>query len=120
MYISLIDAEGEFLFTPVKVAVDMYKLSGSMPLYFDGTYILIADETGCGSGYITNSLTLYTYSTSGALIAQWKASNELVCFNSSFKYNDGVLVFSLFQGQYSDYNRASGVRYYTYSFEELF
>ena len=120
MYISLIDAEGEFLFTPIKVLVDMYGLNGLMPFYFDGTHIVIADNTGCGTGYITNSLTLYTYSTTGVLLAQWKASDDLDCWNSTFEFNDGVLVFSLFEGQYSDYYRQSRVEYYSYDLTPMF
>lgn len=119
MYVTIVNTQGEFLFTPIKTALDISK-PGSLPLYFDGNYIVLADNTGCGTGYIVNSLTLYSYDASGNLVAQRKVSDELSCWNSSFKYSDGVVVFRLSQGQYSDYYRQSGVIYYTHDLKILF
>ena len=119
MYITIVNAEGEFLFEPVRLKFDSDK-AHNMQVYFDGEYVVVSDNRGCGTGYITSSLTLYTYNISGELVAERKMSDELQCYNCSFKYSDGVVVFSITHGQYSDYYRQSEVRYYTYDLQPLF
>jgi hypothetical protein len=119
MYLVIVNTDGEFLFTPKKIPAQPTGI-GLFPLYFDGTYVVTADNTGCGTGYIQNILNIYTYDLNGEQIAHWKASDDISTFNCSFEYNDGVLVFNLFNGQYSDYNRQSSVLYYTHEFKTLF
>lgn len=119
MYFTVVNTKGEFLFTPVKTAIKELTL-GSLPFYFDGTYIVIADNTGCGTGYIQSLLNIYSYDLNGQQVAHWKASDDIHTWNCSFEYNDGVLVIRLIQGQYSDYYRQSGVLYYTHDFKPLF
>ena len=121
LYITIINEYGDFLFEPIKTPI--HSISSSItgvPIFFDGEYIVIADNTGCGSGHIYSSLTLYTYGINGKIVAEWKASDSLHPYNCSFSYKDGVIVFWLLNGQYSDYYRQSGVKYYTYDFKPLF
>lgn len=119
MYLVIVNTDGEFLFTPKKIPAQPTGI-GLFPLYFDGTYVVTADNTGCGTGYIQNILNIYTYDLNGEQIAHWKASDDISTWNCSFEYNDGVLVFSLINGQYSDYYRQSRVLYYTHEFKTLF
>ena len=81
MYMTIVDTDGEFVFTPVEINANTMVL---FPLYFDGEYVVVADNDGCGTGYIESYLTLYTYNLNGELVAQWKASDELQCYNCSF------------------------------------
>lgn len=118
MFLTVVDENGKFLFDPVKTPIKQRFDFLNIPLYFDGEYIVLGNNSNCGSGY-TSSLTIYTYNTNGDKIAEWKASDDLDAFSCSFKYNDGVLVFWLSTGNFSDYYRQSRIRYYTHDFEPL-
>ena len=119
MYITVVNENGEFQFAPVKTPIKELP-SFYLPLYFDGNYVVISDEIGCGTGHINNFMTLYTYNARGEKVAEWKASDNLDTWNCSFEYKDGVVVFWLISGQYSDYYRQSRVKYYTHDFKPLF
>lgn len=119
LYVTVVDENGTFLFEPVKTDITELPSFGS-PFYFDGNYIVLANRASCGSGNLNASMTLYTFDVNGKKIAEWKASDNLDTWSCSFQYNDGVIVFWLISGQYSNYYRESRVKYYTFDFKPLF
>lgn len=117
MYITLINEDGEFLFEPVKTAIT--KTNG-FNIFFDGDNIVISNSDGFGTGYIYNDIKIYVYGDNGALKGEWKPSEVMSGWNCTFEYSNGVFVFDISHGQYSDYYRQSEVRYYTPDFKLLF
>ena len=121
IYITVVDESGAFLFEPVKVEMTSFSgYSFSFPFYFDGEYIVLANRDTCGSGVLNATMTLYTFDINGKKIAEWTASDNLDAWSCHFEYSDGVVVFWLISGQYSDYYRESHVKYYTYDYKTLF
>ena len=119
MYISLVNEQGEFIFTPIKTPISVYDVIG-FRIFYDGEYIVISDNYASGSA-TTNPMTIYTYNSQGDLIDEFYPSSQMSgTWLIQYEYSDGVFVFYLSSGQYSDYYRQSRVKYMTIDFEPLF
>ncbi len=118
-FVSVIDNQGNFLFAPTKI-----DSSGSLLnpcIYFDGN-IVVASVRSNGSA--STPLKVSCFDLTGANIGSFDSVSAGLCKSNSdsvtFSYNDGVVLFRIRKGTYSEYYRQSEVRYYTCDFKELF
>ena len=118
MYISLIDRDGNFAFTPVKTPITTN--TWSVQIHYDGEYIVISDDDAAGTA-CTYNMTIYVYDSNGNLKDDFYPFEDLErAWLIRYEYSNGVFTFYVRDGQYSDYHRSSRVRYLTYNFESLF
>ena len=118
VFVSIIDSQGNFLFTPQKLDGDSTVLNPL--LYFDGNTLVASARS---SGYSSLALSVCCYNLSGEKIGSFDSVSAGLCKSNSdsvtFSYNDGVIVFRISKGTYSEYNRQSKVKYYNCDFKEL-
>ena len=119
MYIALVNEQGDFIFNPVKTPISEYNHLG-FSIFYDGEFIVISDDYTAGTATI-DPMIIYSYNSQGELIDEFHPSSEMSnVWLIKYEYSDGVFVFYLSTGEYSDYYRQSRVRYMTHNFESLF
>jgi len=118
VFVSIIDSQGNFLFTPQKLDGEGTLLNPS--LYFDGNMLVSSARS---NGFSSLPLTVCCYNLNGEKIGSFDSVSAGLCKSNSdsvtFSYNDGVIVFRISKGTYSEYNRQSKVKYYNCDFKEL-
>lgn len=120
-FVSIIDSNNNFLFTPTKVDGNGLR---NVDIYYNGNHIIVSKMSNTSSGTKDSPIYLYCYNRNGEMIKKIDTLSLGICTSNgssvTYSFSDGVIVFRIKNGTYSEYERVSQVKYYTINCEELF